>query len=177
MNDLPRLTYFDDPVAAKCFERSDAPCLCCGRVRGWLYTGVIYGRRDDEPRVCPWCVADGSAARAWKDGIFNSIDENVPAEVREEVEKRTPGFATWQTLIWPVCCRDACVFRGYAQYAELTEKWPEAGKALLSTYQVGWLGPQTPEEFLGWFKNECDPGAYAFQCRHCGKFHVPWDIS
>ena len=185
---LPKFPYFDDPVAALSFEQLEEPCACCGRVRGvgvagaggvgLVYTGSIYGERSDDPRVCPWCVADGSASRAWKEGAFNTLaDRSVPTEVREAVEKRTPGFTTWQDLEWPVCCNDACVFRGYAQHEQLTRTWPEAGKSLLATYEEGWLGTQTAEQFIELFKNECDPGGYAFQCRHCAKWRVEWDCS
>jgi uncharacterized protein len=165
-----------DPLQKR-FEASQAPCLCCGNVRGLIYTGLIYSRREDEPRVCPWCIADGSAATAWN-GTFNWIDgRNIPSAVREAVQRCTPDIISWQDLEWPICCNDACVFKGQAQYRQLTEHWLEAGRALQASYEPGWLGTETFSQFLEYFKSECDPAAYVFQCRHCQKWHVPWDIS
>lgn len=144
---------------------------------GWIYIGHMYGGDGDkEPSVCPWCIADGSAA-AWYRGSFNTVAGGASHESTESVERRTPGIETWQDLTWPVCCGEACIFRGQAQYEQLTRTWPQAGAALLATYEPGWLGTQTPEEFLEFFKAECDPGAYAFQCRTCNRWHVEWDLS
>lgn len=174
MPDLPRFKYFVDPVKAGSFRKSDEPCDCCGKARGWLFDGVMYRENNDEPRVCPWCIADGSAADTLHVS-FNTIEHEVSDVDREEIEKRTPAFVSMQDLYWLACCGEPCVFRGHAQYKELTEVWPEAGKALLATYEPGWLGTASPEEFLACFDCECDPGAYVFQCGTCGTFHVPWD--
>jgi len=177
MTTPPTFPYFDDPIAAGSFKASQAPCACCNNTSGWIYAHMIYSERDNDSRVCPGCIADGSAA-AMCGGRFNTLARKVDdEEASDQVRKRTPSFATWQGLEWPVCCEKPCVFRGYAQYEELTTRWPAAGEALKATYQKGWLGTETADEFLQWFKSECDPAAYAFQCATCDRFHVPWDIS
>ncbi len=180
MDPFPTFPYFENPLDTlqTCFERTDAPCACCRIARGWVYTGNMYGHGTEDPRVCPWCIADGSAS-TWYPGAFNTIADGASAHALDMVENRTPNPNTWQDWRWPVCCGDGCVFKGQAQYERLTQQWPEAGKVLIAAYEEagGWLGTSSASEFLEMFKNECDPAAYAFQCRACGTWKVEWDMS
>lgn len=180
MEALPTFPYFENPYSGlqTRFEPTDEACACCGVARGLVYTGNVYGDDDGEPRVCPWCVADGSAAKRFR-GVFVTLEGDVPPEVEEAVTCRTPGISSWQDLMWPVCCGDACVFKGQAQHEELTRTWPRAGEALIAAYEAagGWLGTSSAGEFLELFKSERDPAAYAFECRQCGAWRVEWDAS
>src|SRR5262245_61615527 len=58
---LPSFRYHPDPVASRSIEPSDAVCEACNLARGWRYVGSVYGPQDVE-HVCPWCIADGTAA-------------------------------------------------------------------------------------------------------------------
>ncbi|MFG0285384.1 MAG: CbrC family protein [Phycisphaerales bacterium JB039] len=63
MDDLPTFRLFADPVAEGVFARTDEPCTLCGKARGWKYIISDYHIPEpDRPAICPWCIADGSAA-------------------------------------------------------------------------------------------------------------------
>ena len=65
-DDLPQFPCFPyayeegDSLKNPAFEASDEACACCGKARGVLTTLDPFGG-NPAPRVCPWCVADGSA--------------------------------------------------------------------------------------------------------------------
>jgi len=59
---LPFFRYHPDPVATGSFRAGDEPCACCGRRAGWSYTAACCTAQDVDGPICPWCIADGSAA-------------------------------------------------------------------------------------------------------------------
>jgi hypothetical protein len=67
---LPDFPYHPDPLATGSIEESPADCVSCGRARGFVYTGSVYAVEEAEP-LCPWCIADGSAA-----AFLGTADEN-----------------------------------------------------------------------------------------------------
>jgi uncharacterized protein len=107
---LPEFPYHRDPVASGSIRKSDAACQCCGRVRGILYAGVIYSRADVDS-LCPWCIADGSAADKYDATFFDadfcdseSNQVELPAEYHRAVFGCTIGFATFNPIGWWVHC-------------------------------------------------------------------------
>ena len=63
---LPAFKYHPDPVATGSIKADpDAPCLACNRIRGYIYEGPAYSEKYDylTHSLCPWCIADGSAAK------------------------------------------------------------------------------------------------------------------
>ncbi|HKQ48240.1 MAG TPA: CbrC family protein [Phycisphaerae bacterium] len=64
MEVLPAFSLFPDSVPERIFERSAVACDICKRPRGLIYTGPQYSESPatDDLRICPWCIADGSAA-------------------------------------------------------------------------------------------------------------------
>ena len=71
------------------------PCLCCNRIRGYIYTGPAYSERFHylSGCLCPWCVADGSAAKQFGAEFTDTGTlDDVPKAMLEELAKRTPGF-------------------------------------------------------------------------------------
>jgi uncharacterized protein CbrC (UPF0167 family) len=113
---LPDFPYHPDPVATGSVEESAAVCLNCGRVRGFIYTGPVYATDEIEP-LCPWCIADGSAAARF-DASFTDVAElpdDVPAEAIVRVMRRTPGFSGWQQEHWLFHCGDGAAFLGRAE--------------------------------------------------------------
>ncbi len=58
---LPVFTYHPHPLETGAIKASDATCECCSKARGFVYTASIYCA-DEVECVCPWCIADGSAA-------------------------------------------------------------------------------------------------------------------
>ena len=110
---LPTFRFHPDPVDTGAFERSASACSHCHLSRGWVYALPIYAVVDPGP-LCPWCIADGSAARDL-DASFNddwSLAGKVSQEDLDEVAFRTPGFATFQEPEWPVHHGRPGAFRG-----------------------------------------------------------------
>lgn len=110
MEPLPTFPYHRDPVASGSIRESDAVCECCGRARGALYKGSTYARTRPKA-LCPWCIADGSAAQKYRatffDAYFCDDDMNevsMPPEVHDNVFSRTIGFATFNPIGWWVHC-------------------------------------------------------------------------
>lgn len=93
---------------------SDATCRSCGQPRGYVYAPPPSAEEDLESALCPWCIADGSAARqfdaeftdAASIGGYGQWDEQVSDEIVEEVSRRTPGFSGWQEEKWWTHCGD-----------------------------------------------------------------------
>lgn len=190
--ELPRFRYYPDPVGGGSVEESAAVCGCCGRARGWIAAAAVYV--DGTPRrVCPWCIADGSAELLW-DAHFNGIHvpdgepqavivvapdgtaaaagpaapDGLPAPpgVLHEIARRTPSFQAWQEPEWMFHCGDACAFLGEVWGAALLEEGDE-GKiaAVLAAL----------EEVGGWERGDLDgigpggqPAVYLFRCLRCG---------
>jgi len=119
---LPAFKYHPDPIATGNIKPSDAVCICCEQQRGYVYISNTYCEEEIVEALCPWCIADGSAARQF-DAIFSDdhplIKAGVPASVVEEVTRRTPGFTSWQQDEWLCCCGDACEFHGDPSRAHL----------------------------------------------------------
>ncbi|MFE2434025.1 CbrC family protein [Streptomyces sp. NPDC059409] len=70
--------------------------------------------------LCPWCIADGSAAAKY-DAHFigDPIGDDVPLEVVMSVDACTPGFSSWQNPRWFFHCGEGKAFMGVVGAAEL----------------------------------------------------------
>ena len=106
-NELPAFAYHLDSIATGSVKPSDTECAVCGHRRGWIYVGPTYGEFDLDDRICPWCIADGSAHEEWgaeftdAEGIGGhgdwpdvqrSVVEELPTERRDsEVGSRSAG--------------------------------------------------------------------------------------
>src|SRR5215475_3171681 len=114
MASLPKFRYHPDPVATGSIVLSEKTCSCCVERRGYIYVGPVYSEQDVEDELCPWCIADGSAAEEYEatfvdpDGIGNYGEwDEVEEHVIEEVSQRTPGFSGWQQERWWTHCNEA----------------------------------------------------------------------
>jgi uncharacterized protein CbrC (UPF0167 family) len=173
---LPAFKYHPDPVATGSVVASDTECECCGQSRGYIYVGPVYGENEYDERICPWCIADGSA----HDNLEVSFtDENgvggyedawcaVAEEIVEQVAYRTPGFNGWQQEQWWTHCDDAAEFLGVAGKAELVALGPEAVAAIRAQANMDdeaqWGG------FFNSLHKDGSPTAYVFRCRKCAAF-------
>jgi uncharacterized protein CbrC (UPF0167 family) len=182
MEELPAFPLFRDPVGQESFEESDVECEACGRARGWVYTCGMYGPGDLDRSLCPWCIADGSAAA--KFGLsFNDAtiypclegSPQLPKDDQRMVETRTPGFTTWQDNGWRMCCGRACVYIGEAQEGDLMEggRWAAAAPDIVSSVE-DWPEDERAE-LLDSFGVEGSPAAYIFECGQCGALKGFWD--
>jgi uncharacterized protein CbrC (UPF0167 family) len=173
MADLPTFRYHPDPLATGAIRPSDEECICCSQARGFIYTGPVYAEEDLDDSLCPWCIADGTAAATFaatfvdEDGIggYGAWDP-VPAAVTQEVAQRTPAFSGWQQERWWTHCRDAAEFLGVAGRRELEERWP--GAIPLIRTEAGYEASDWAEYFAA-LDRQHGPTAYVFRCHHCGQ--------
>ncbi|MET8332011.1 CbrC family protein [Streptomyces sp. NPDC005181] len=165
---LPEFPYHPDPVATGVVVPSDAVCICCGRKRGYIYTGPVYAVEDLTDRLCPWCIANGSVAERF-DAHFTAgtcLGDDVPIGVFSAVDGRTPGFAAWQEPQWFFHCGDGAAFLGCVGAAELAVR-PDALEVLRQEVGgSGWSSDRV-EHFLGLLDKDGQPTAYLFRCRVC----------
>lgn len=170
-----------DTVVAGSFIKSDAVCICRNIVRSYVYGRMPYCPGDHSEKICPWCIADGSAAR-FLDCEFVAIEgingdgkdwDDVSDEIKEEISKRTPGFPILQGDQWYTHCGDAAVFLGYIHKDGLIDRGQKVTREFIEC-----LDKETYEEFLEWggielldmIEGECgEAQGYFFKCIHCGK--------
>jgi|1185.fasta_scaffold126200_1 uncharacterized protein CbrC (UPF0167 family) len=149
---LPAFRYHPDPLGTGSVVVSSSACPCCARNRGYAYAGPIYAVEELED-LCPWCIAAGAAAKMF-DARFTDAGwdapDDVPAEVLNEIEQRTPGFPGWQQERWMYHCRDGMAFIGLVDGAA-----PRPAGVAPNRWQVP-------------ARSGADHGTtYLFRCLHC----------
>lgn len=165
---IPVFRYHPDPLATGSIRQSDVVCVCCEIARGYIYTAAVYAAGSYRDRICPWCIADGSAAEKLKAmfSCYLSLAEaGVPNAVIEEVTRRTPGFNSWQQENWLTCCGDACEFHGDAPRSELQALQGSTLARTLASWnwkEGNWM------KFIEHYQPGGNPAVYKFRCRHCG---------
>ncbi|MEU7554075.1 CbrC family protein [Streptomyces sp. NPDC044571] len=165
VTELPVFPYHPDPVATGAVVRSEATCPCCGQARGYAYTGPVFAVEDLRGQLCPWCIADGSAAERFE-AQFTDVVDDVPVDRLLKITSRTPGFAGWQQERWLVHCGDGAAFLGTASAADLAN-YPEALTALREDLAESWPSAQI-EKYISALSKDGQPTAYLFRCRSCG---------
>jgi uncharacterized protein len=173
MAPLPVFKYHPDPIATGSVVESSNSCRRCGQQRGYIYAGPVFSDVELDEAICPWCIADGSAAREFDAeftdaggvGAYGSWDE-VPAEVVEEVSRRTPGFNGWQQERWWTHCGDAAEFLGRAGQKELETSWASAVPAIQVDAE---MDDENWREYFALLDANGSPTGYVFRCRHCGQ--------
>lgn len=175
--DLPAFKYHPDPVATGSIQASELVCRCCGRVRGYIYNGPVWGEREFRGQLCPWCIHDGSAAALFQicfvEGYANeggedesNEDEPVSDEAADELYDRTPGFYAWQNTDWYIHCGDFAEFLGPGGKAEIEKHDPAMLDELREEME---MNSEDWEDLADAMGPEGDATAYIFRCRHCGK--------
>ncbi len=171
---LPTFKYHPDPVGTGSIQPSDDECVCCGRVRGFVYTGPVYAEEELVDCLCPWCIADGTAHQKFDAEFVDSEGvgdfgswPRVDAAVVAEVATRTPGFSGWQQERWWTHCGDAAEFLGRAGAAEV-ERHGAVAKDHLRT-DLGWEPGKLFDDYVQALDAEGQPTAYLFRCRRCGE--------
>jgi uncharacterized protein CbrC (UPF0167 family) len=176
---LPLFRYHSDPIASGSIVASDAKCLCCRQNRGFVYTGPVYAEKDLEDSICPWCIADGAAHRKF-DAEFvdtEAFAEGAPQAAMDEISQRTPGFSSWQSEQWPVCCDDATAFVTPVGIQEIRKDFRELEGSVLShiIYEMSISGGAATR-LLNSLDREKGPTAFLFRCLHCEQPHVYVDM-
>ena len=174
---IPGFRYHPNPIATGNVEPSDTVCISCGQNRGYIYTGPVYAKGNLRESICPFCIADGSAAKKYN-AIFSDdyplIKVGISEEIIDEVTKRTPGYISWQQEVWLTCCEDACEFHGDAPKSELRNLDEETLERFLS--EIEWSAEEW-KEFVPHYEPGCNPAIYKFKCRHCKLTHYGMDFN
>lgn len=173
---LPTFRYHPDPVGTGAFERHGGTCRSCERPRGWVYVVPPYALENLRDALCPWCVADGSAAARFE-ATFTDLGPvadlagdaaGVDADVLDEIARRTPGFSAWDQERWLFHCGDAAAFLGAVGWAELADL-PEA-QAMLREQAARWgFTGDDAQAFVGSLDVDGSSTAYLFRCLHCAR--------
>lgn len=178
MNDtLPTFRYHADPLSTGAIEPRQIQCACCGQPRAFVYVQPVYATRDLDEKLCPWCIADGSAASQLGASFSDAHPlqkAGLAQEVIDEVCLRTPGYSSWQQEEWLAHCNDACVFHGDASEEDV-EDASEATRADWRAHygktEKQWGAATRDYEPAG------DNAFYKFVCRHCGLVRLGWDCA
>lgn len=170
---LPVFRYHPEPLKTGQVITSDKTCTCCCRPRGYIYRGPVYASDDLSEALCPWCIADGSAATTFgatfTDEMAFQLADVEPAVV-EEVARRTPGYVGWQQENWLTHCNDACAYLGFPSQADLTVSLVLAVAAMRDELTISdkqWAAMQKAY-VPGSFEPQGHVGLYHFRCLHCG---------
>ena len=182
---IPQFTYHLDPIASRSVFRSNVPCYCCLKNRGYLYGGESYSLDLDDEKFCPWCISNGQVYKRFDvsfiDGFVLSDDtflipedahEILPAEICKTICHYTPSFLSWQGANWWVHCHDAALFLGRAG-PEFVEKFEN--KLTSGIAQDDQFNSQILLKYFQQFDENTGPTAYIFQCRHCQTYGGYWD--
>ncbi len=172
MEKLPQFKYHPDPLRTGAVEESETECVCCHRKRGFIYVAGVYATGEYDELICPWCIADGSAAKKFDATFYGGLfDSQTPSEVRDEINRRTPGYNSWQSEEWKTHCGDVCEFHGDAPKTELHEVAINPIRLDLALNDDEWT------KFVEHYEPGGDPAIYKFVCRHCGEVIYNWDCS
>ena len=172
MSKLPTFRYHPDPIKSGSVLVSDDTCINCEQARGYMYAGPVYAEGEYEGKICPWCIADGSAHAKFSVSFTDESAiggygawDSAPTDVVAEVAYRTPGFNGWQQEQWWTHCGDAAECLGPKGRRELELVGTDAIEAIRQN--SGLEGSEWDCFYRALSKNS-SPTAYLFRCRHCG---------
>jgi uncharacterized protein CbrC (UPF0167 family) len=180
--ELPIFKYSPNAYQIDVFEEREGTCSVCSQPREIRYTGPFYC--EEEPDyICPWCIADGSAAKKFEgeftDGgmmetpLGYAADDEMKRSFQEktsEVLERTPGYVSWQGEHWLSHCNEPCAFLGYADKENIK---PIIHELEADIEESGF----EREDFLENLDRDGSMAGYLFRCLHCGthRLHVDSD--
>ncbi len=175
---LPTFRYHPDPILSGSVIASDKKCRSCGQKRGYIYAGPVYAEDELDESICPWCIADGSAAEKF-DATFvdtEAFADGTPDSAIEEITQRTPGFAAWQTEHWPACCGDATQFLYPAGIAEIRARNYELeGHIMGHVVHEMKISGGAATRLVDSLNKDKGPTVYVFHCPRCLKHHFHID--
>ena len=174
---LPHFKYHPDPIKSDVVVASDRVCLCCQRARGYMYEGPTFTtRRDIRDNICPWCIADGSAAAKFNAkfaGVYPLFQAGVARTIVDEVSMRTPGYVCWQENHWQSHCGDACAFHGDATIEDVAN----ASRATIDAWKTeSNMKDEDWARLTDGYEPKGHVAFYKFVCRHCEMVLFSWDL-
>lgn len=172
---LPVFRYHTDPIASGSVVASAGKCVCCKQARGYVYAGPTYSEDELDDALCPWCIADGSAAKKF-DATFvdaEAFDDGAPDEAMHTICERTPGFNAWQSEKWPSCCDEPAAFLTPAGASDIRTTFLRQEGALMMyiVHQLGISGGAA-RRVLENLSRDHSPTAFIFKCLHCDNMPV-----
>jgi uncharacterized protein len=186
--DCPIFKYHPNAYKLEVFKKSKKVCQCCEHARGMIYTSSIFCEADVDA-ICPWCIADGSAAKKFDGGFIQRIEEvddyftpetSLNPTIIHELSQCTPGYVSWQGSVWLTHCNDGCEFHGDLAQNELLTL-PEETLNLFKQEHAYLFSPKnwgTIEALNAVYCPASDTGSlYKFVCRHCGFIRLHFDSS
>ncbi len=175
--ELPKFKYHIDPVGNGMIKNSDVVCLCCGEARGSIYTGAVYSKEELTDAICPWCIADGTAAKKYGAEFSDSyplLSSGIAKDIIEEVTQRTPGYVSWQQECWLSHCDNACEFHGRASEADILNASEETKRQWMLDFDGD---EQLWNMITEGYSPRGDQEFYKFKCSHCQLILLGWDYS
>jgi uncharacterized protein CbrC (UPF0167 family) len=164
--DLPVFKYHPNPLITGSIIESNAVCQRCGQSKGYIYTSSVYGVEELHNKICPWCIADGSAANKFDATFVDSYplyQAGIAEEIILEVTTKTPGYDTWQQEVWLSHCNDACAFLGDALKTDVLRIANEH----FQVFGGEGLDAETMKGIAQGYQPEGSPAFYKFECLHC----------
>jgi uncharacterized protein len=171
---LPVFRFHPDPVATGAVQASAAPCRCCGLARGFVVASV-YAATDLDDAICPWCVADGSAARTHGASFVEDVEAGASVDEIEELLHRTPGYASWQGERWLVHCAIPMVFHGDLTKAELRFLHDDDRDRFMKEHPYLFEDQQW-RSLVKHYEPGGQPALYKFKCSRCGTVRLGCDF-
>ncbi|WP_181034196.1 CbrC family protein [Arthrobacter sp. GMC3] len=181
LNRLPIFRFHPNAFDLDIFEVLEGVCEACKMPRTMRYIASFYAMEDVE-YICPWCIADGTAARVF-DGEFCATIDSIPEnsifsfEVHEaeslEVATRTPSYFSWQQEEWRSHCGRPCAFLGDIGANDLPQYLTEPDFAADVNGGLGW-DPELLQKLLA---KGGDLAGYLFGCLSCGAHRLHVDAS
>jgi uncharacterized protein CbrC (UPF0167 family) len=180
--ELPKFKYSPNAYKITVFKEEEGTCSICNQYRKIKYDSSFYSVEEPE-YICPWCIADGGAAKKYN-GEFNDSagietpsgyesDDELQVTFDEkilEVAERTPSYVSLQQEVWLSHCNEPCAFIGYADSEKIKPFLHELETDIENSgYESDMIAEQLSKEgsLVG----------YLFRCLHCGthRLHVDSD--
>ncbi|MCW2941736.1 MAG: hypothetical protein JWN00_4721 [Actinomycetia bacterium] len=168
IEDLPQFVYHPDPLKTGSVRASDEVCVCCLRQRGYIYSGPVFAVEELTGPLCPWCVADGTAADRFEADFSDAYlaPAGIGTEVVSTITNRTPGFSGWQQERWLFHCGDGAAFLGVVGARELEGDHTTLESLRQELSESRWPAEQV-DQYLASLDRDGQPTAYLFECRSC----------
>lgn len=174
---LPVFRYHRDPVATGSVVPGEIDCAVCGRRRDHGYAGPYVtadAHFENGDPLCPWCIADGSAARVWRASfvapayLSPQARAGMSADALAELELRTPAYPCLQQARWLDHHGEAATYLGEVGAAEYPSLPPAAREAVRLAAGDDPRRPLGDGDAVLRLRSDGDgPAAYLFACLHC----------
>ena len=90
METPPSFFYSPNAYALGIIEQRPITCQCCGKARDFHYTGNLYCTAAITT-LCPWCIADGSAAEKYEGSFVSDFEGINPNELGSPMSEALHG--------------------------------------------------------------------------------------